>query len=210
MIEVFADISCAFTYVGLLKVIEERDTRRSDQPIHVKAWPLELVNGAPLSGALVAEKVEALRTGVAPDLFVGFDAAAVPATTLPALALGAAGYRHSLELGERVSVALRRALFEEGLDVAEPVVLDRIATAHGIDRATADVGPVHAEWHEGQRRGVEGSPTFFVHGQRFFCPALDIRRERGRLTIEQDELGLEQFLGVALGSPATGSQLGNN
>ena len=72
MIEVFADISCAFTYVGLLRVIEERDTRGSTEPIHAKAWPLELVNGIPLSGALVAEKVHALRAHVAPDLFAGF------------------------------------------------------------------------------------------------------------------------------------------
>ena len=98
-----------------------------------------------------------------------------------------------------MSSALRRALFEDGLDVADPMVLDRVAATHGVERSTADVARVYAEWHEGQRRGVEGSPSFFVHGQRFFCPALDIRRDGERLEIERDEPGLERFLAVALG-----------
>ncbi|MGZ4803623.1 MAG: DsbA family oxidoreductase, partial [Acidimicrobiia bacterium] len=87
MIEVFADISCPFTHVGLRRLIERRDQIGSTAVVHVKAWPLELVNGEPLSGPLVAEKVVALRSQVAPDLFLGFDAERFPSTTLPAMAL---------------------------------------------------------------------------------------------------------------------------
>ncbi len=199
MIEVFGDISCPFTHVGLLRLVERRDQLGSTESIRVKAWPLELVNGEPLSPSLVAKEVAALRAQVAPDRFAGFDPARLPATTLPALALAAAAFRVDLQAGERISLAVRHALFDEGQDVASRVVLEQIATVHGIDLATADEADVVAEWHEGQRRGVEGSPYFFAKQQGFFCPSLDIEHDSGRLQITRDEAGLERFLSVAFG-----------
>ena len=50
-IEVFADVSCPFTHVGLRRLVEHRrQLERDDLRIVVKAWPLELVNGSPLAG----------------------------------------------------------------------------------------------------------------------------------------------------------------
>ncbi|MFZ4518319.1 MAG: disulfide bond formation protein DsbA, partial [Microthrixaceae bacterium] len=69
-IEVFADVSCPFAHVGLRRVVQERDRRgRTDVVLRVRAWPLEVVNGEALDGPHVAEKVDALRAQVAPDLF---------------------------------------------------------------------------------------------------------------------------------------------
>ena len=46
-IEVFADVLCPFTHVGLRAVAEQRARAgRDDVVIRVRAWPLELVNGA--------------------------------------------------------------------------------------------------------------------------------------------------------------------
>ena len=54
-IEVFADIWCPFAHVSLRCVTEARDAAgRSDVAIHVRAWPLELVNGAPMDPAKAA------------------------------------------------------------------------------------------------------------------------------------------------------------
>ncbi len=198
MIEVFADVSCPFTHIGLLRLVTRRDELGSSEAIHVKAWPLELVNGEPLAAALVAEEVAELRAQVAPDLFTGFDPAQFPATSLPAMALAAAAYRHGSGVGERMSLALRDALFEAGRDVSDPEVLTEIGRAHDVEREAGDDATVLDEWREGQQRGVGGSPYFFAADHGFFCPSLEITHVEDRLQIRRDDEALERFLDAAL------------
>src|SRR5262245_27310318 len=91
-IEVYADIVCPFTHVGLRRLSEARHQRGVARPLRVRAWPLEWINGAPLGADLLAREVEALRAQVAPGMFTGFDASVFPLTSIPALGLAAAGY----------------------------------------------------------------------------------------------------------------------
>ena len=85
VIEVYADIWCPFTHVGLRTVVRRRnELGRADVAIRVRSWPLELVNGAPLDADATAAHVEELREQVAPNLFMGFDPNRFPRTTLPA------------------------------------------------------------------------------------------------------------------------------
>jgi predicted DsbA family dithiol-disulfide isomerase len=199
VIEVFADVRCPFTHVGLRRLVERRESEGADFALRVRAWPLELVNGEPLSGELIAEEVEALREQVAPDLFAGFPVRTFPASSLPGLALTAAAYDVDLETGERVALALRQAFFEEGLDVADPEVLDEIAGELGVPAADELVTePVMADWSKGRDRGVIGSPHFFAGGQGWFCPALDISHEDGQLRIVDNGPALDAFLARAL------------
>jgi predicted DsbA family dithiol-disulfide isomerase len=198
VLEVFADVCCPFTHVGLRRFVEQRSNRaRPDVVLRVRAWPLELVNGTPLDPAFVAEEVEELRAQVAADLFVGFDQGAFPASSLPAMALAAAAYEHSDAAGERVSLALRRALFDEGHDVSDPAVLAQVATEAGLDLPQEpDDTSIRADWAEGVERGVQGSPHFFVsdHDDGFFCPSLDIsRNDAGHLTIKSNPQELTSF-----------------
>ena len=198
MIEVFADVLCPFTHVGLRRLLDRRRELGSTAVLRVRAWPLELVNGEPLAAALVAEEIHELREQIAPDLFVGFDATRFPTTALPALALAAAAYRRSPSVGELVSLALRHALFVKGRDIAAADVLADIARAHDVGPATAgDRATVDADWEEGRRRGVEGSPYFFVEDDGFFCPGLDVKRIGERLRIASDPTHFERFLARA-------------
>jgi predicted DsbA family dithiol-disulfide isomerase len=197
VVEVFADVVCPFTHVGLRRVVAERSRRGRDlEGILVRAWPLELVNGEAVSPVLIAEEVAELRRQVAPDLFAGFDPAAFPATALPALRLACRAYRMDARTGEQVSLALRTAVFEEGRDIADAAVLRNIAGRHGVpaERSAGDDEAVRAEWDEGRRRGVIGSPHFFASGQDFFCPSLHITRVDGHLHVRFDEKGLQDFL----------------
>lgn len=194
VVEVFADVGCPFTHVGLVRYVEARTARGGGPRLHVRAWPLELVNGRPLDPGFIAEEVDEIREQVAGDLFTSFRPESFPSTSLPAMSLAAAAYRVDLATGERVSLALRHALFEAGLDVAEPGVLAGVAEAHGLAGADADEAEVIAEWELGQRRGVVGSPHFFTPNGGFFCPALDIRRVDGHLRITADEAGFNAFL----------------
>jgi predicted DsbA family dithiol-disulfide isomerase len=197
VIEVFADVCCPFTHVGLRRLVERRRSlAREDVALRIRAWPLELVNGAPLDPAMIAEEVDELRAQVAPDLFEAFDPAAFPPTSMPALQLAAAAYDASLATGEQVSLALRTALFEHGRDIAAPAVLAEVAREAGLTGPAASQERVRADWAAGRARGVVGSPHFFVGEDQdgFFCPTLDISRVDGHLRITMDEAGIEEFL----------------
>jgi len=201
VIEVYGDIWCPFTHVGLRLIADRRrDRGRTDAPIHVRAWPLELVNGVPLDPIRARDHARELREQVAPDMFRGIPLFTFPATTLPALGLAASAYTTGDEIGERVSFALRHALFEEGLDISDRGVLRDIAGAHGLSEPTdLDRAMVLEEWHEGQRRGVRGSPHFFCGGRDVFCPSLDISRDPDEhLLVTRDLTSLDSFLDICL------------
>jgi predicted DsbA family dithiol-disulfide isomerase len=194
-VEVFADVWCPFTHVGLRRFVQERTERGRSIMLRVRAWPLELINGKPLDAGFVAEEVDEIRAQVAPDLFAGFDRSTFPTTTLPALRLTAAAHRRAPALGETVALELRTRLFEQGEDIGAPEVLAEVADAHGLpdDDATA-IGAVEQDWEEGRARGVVGSPHFFTPSGGFFCPALDVHRVEGHLRITADPDGFDRFL----------------
>lgn len=196
VIEVFAELTCPFTHVGLRRFVAERDARgRIDVVLRVRAWPLELVNGEPLDPTFVAGEVAALRREVAPDLFAGFDPSTFPATSLPAFALANAAYRESDARGEAVSLALRDLLFEQGRDLTDPDVLHDLAARHGLTVTDEDRVAAGADHAEGIERGVSGSPHFFTPVGTFFCPALEITHDdQGQMQVRPDPAGFDTFV----------------
>jgi predicted DsbA family dithiol-disulfide isomerase len=200
VIEVFADVGCPFAHVGLRRLYEQRQRRGSRVPLVVRAWPLELVNGAPLDADVIAEEVAALRAQVAPDLFTGFVPSRFPATSLPALALTAGAYAAGTEVGTRVALALRWALFEEGRDISTIDVLLDVAGSAGIGLPhSGEQDRVLDDLAEGRAKGVIGSPHFFVGDAGFFCPMLDISHDDHRLHIAGDPAAFDELIGAAFG-----------
>lgn len=181
VVEVFAEVGCPFTHVVLRRFAAERKARgrAGDLVLRVKAWPLELVNGQPMSAAAVALEVAAIRAQVEPAMFSGFAASSFPRSTVAAMALTSAAATADLATGERVALELRDRLFERGEDVSSNRVLFEVATAHGLPVPPADPDQVDrvavdAEHTEGSSRDVQGSPHFFVGDRDFFCPGLKI------------------------------------
>lgn len=196
-LEVYADVWCPFAHVGLRAARVVRDQRATRPvPMVIRAWPLELVNGVAMDPTKTAEHVRELREQVAPELFVGFDQANFPSTSLPALALAARAYRVDESTGEAVSFALRDALFELGQDIADRGVLEELGGRFGVDLGPErDLDAVHEDWRSGQARGVKGSPHFFCANSNAFCPALDIERDaQGHLQLRRASSQLEAFL----------------
>jgi predicted DsbA family dithiol-disulfide isomerase len=199
VIEVFADILCPFTHVGLRQLAAWRDRRGSHRRLRVLAWPLEWVNGAPLDPALVGREIAALRAQVAPDAFGGFDPERFPRSSVAALALASAAYATGGDrLGEQVSLELRDALFEGGVDVSDPGVLAAIAESNGITADLSDPTAVRAEYEQGRRRGVVGSPYFIVGGTGWFCPALRIAHDADGFDVRFDAERFAAFASDAL------------
>ncbi len=195
VVEVFADIVCPFTHVGLHRLVERRRQLGADFQIRVRAWPLELVNGAPFEPGPVADKVAALRASVAPELFRAFEPAHFPYTSLPALAVAATAYRKDIATGERASLLLRDALFEDGLDISCHCTLQRIAASLGLHVPLDAEQDVIDDWHDGRRRGVLGSPHFFVGGHDWFCPVLHIEHpDTGGLAVSFDVAAFDDFV----------------
>jgi predicted DsbA family dithiol-disulfide isomerase len=200
-VEMFADISCPFAYVGLNRMLRARDERGADTQLRVRAWPLEWINGRQLDPNVVAAEIVALRRAAAPELFSGFDPARLPSSTIRALGLAGAAYRCDTSIGERVSMRLREALFEEGRDVGDPDELVVIGREFGIElpgRAAAEA-TVLADWEAGRDRGVRGSPHFFVGARSWFCPSLRIRHEGDDFDIAVNTGSLDDFYAAALG-----------
>ncbi len=199
-IEVFADILCPFTHVGLHTLIDRRTERGLSEPrLRIRAWPLELVNGAPLDRHHIAAEITALRDSVRPDLFAGFSVDSFPQTSMAAFALTAAADRTDDPVViEEVGMALRHAVFEEGIDIGAPDLVAPIAARFNLEPLDAESADavVRADWDEGKRRGVVGSPHFFTDdGGSWFCPGLDISRDsRGDFVIAWKK-GTENFVG---------------
>jgi predicted DsbA family dithiol-disulfide isomerase len=196
VVEVFAEIGCPFTHVGLIRFVDQRRRRGTDEPrLRVRSWPLEFVNGSPLAADFIAEEIEELKEQVSPELFAGFDAGAFPSTSLPGFALAAAAYDRDLATGEAVSLELRHRLFERGEDVSDPDVLEAVAAAQGLtDVDLTEIRAAHADHEEGRSREVIGSPHFFTPGGGFFCPALAIERVDDHLHITADPVGFDRFI----------------
>ncbi len=198
-IEVFADIACPFAHVGFRRFVAERTARsREDVQLHVRAWSLELVNGKPLEGAAVAGKVEALRDSVAPDLFRGFDADTFPRTSTLALRVAHGAYAQSIAEGERLSLLLRTALFEDGRDISDRAVLRDLWPDADASVESTDPGPEVADWKDGKARGVTGSPHFFIDQDDFFCPSMTISHQGSDVDIRFDDQRFDQFIDRAL------------
>jgi predicted DsbA family dithiol-disulfide isomerase len=195
-VEVFADITCPFTHVGLKRVVEHLGKVSDDVEVIVRAWPLEWVNGKPLVAELVKMKAGILDEQLGLSNFGGLDIEKWPDTTIPALNLAAAAYEKDADTGLAVSMELRVALFEEEKDIADPEVLAEIAARHGLEPPAAEATEaVTADYEAGKEMGVIGSPHFFSRGKDFFCPALDIGHDdSGGLIARFDPVGLQSFL----------------
>lgn len=194
-IEVYADITCPFTHVGLKRVMEHVSAMSEPAEVIVRAWPLEWVNGAPLDADTVLVKAKALTDQLGVDDFAGLRADAWPDSTIPALNLAASAYERDAATGLAVSLDLRAALFERGDDIGDPDVLARIASAHDLGSPMTDTSAaVQADYDGGLARGVKGSPHFFVASGDFFCPALDLGHDAdGHLTARFDADMLADF-----------------
>jgi predicted DsbA family dithiol-disulfide isomerase len=204
VIEVFADICCPFAHVGL-RAAESLRSRlgRDDVVIRVRAWPLELVNGAPPDPRITRNQADELRRQIAPDLFCHLDVDRFPHSTLEALALANRAHRIDPEVGERVSFALRDALFEEGQDLSDPAVLEWLARDLGVVMPDdSDHAAVLEDWRVGRRMGVLGSPHFVCDDVDVFSPSFDIIGGGGRaMSINREASRLSEFLERCLGNP---------
>ena len=196
MLEIYADLWCPFAHLGLRAAARLRDELNPGDPLVIRAWPLELVNGIALDATKTKTNVDALQASVAPELFLGFKARVMPNSTLQALALVESANDLDPVLGERIGLGLRNLLFEHGIKIDNPELLEGIAQQNGLRESVInDTDRVIQRWSEGVARGVKGSPHFFFGETNLFCPLLDLsRNDQGALRVSEDIERLSEFL----------------
>ncbi len=143
--------------------------------------------------AKTARHVDDLKQQLGLALFRGFSPDNFPTTTLSALAFVAAAYR--IDRGEEASFRVREALWEQGRNIGDESVVAELAAAFEVVVTDADRQTVIDDWHDGQARGVKGSPHFFCGNRNEFCPSLAMASDAdGHLTVKPDPHRLEEFL----------------
>ena len=102
--------------------------------------------------------------------------------------------------GEAISLALRDALFEEGIDISRLDVLSNISKALDVDPFdVSDELSILTDWHEGVARGVKGSPHFFCGDSDAYCPSLDIDKDgSGNLEVSRNLEALDALFAECL------------
>lgn len=216
MVTIWSDVSCPWSTVAIHRLRAARGDL--DVEFDLRAWPLELVNGAGAAREFVVQEVGVL-SGVEPDLFGAYQADTWPSTFLPALELVAAARRvHGLRAAEDVDYALRLAFFRDGVDVSIRAGLERALELAGGLGGVADPQAVLAEWDSGAPRAdvladyrrsgqipVEGSPhVFWPDGTSTVNPGISgLESVRGIPRIgssDPDEPG--RLLRARVGSPS--------
>jgi hypothetical protein len=150
-------------------------------PVAWRCWPLELVNERGTPWESLSQEIPVLAQ-LEPDHFSAPRRQTWPSTLLPAMeALKVAGELGGPSAADRFDEAARRAFFLDRRDLSLRPTLADLAAATGLDRAdflNAFDGGGHrrsvvADWQEGRRRGVEGSPhAFLPDGTAVFNPGI--------------------------------------
>lgn len=199
-VEVFADVLCPFAHAAIHLVLDRRPDDADGHRLHVRAWPLEIINGGPTDPGLIAHEVDQLRDTVVPTLFTGFDRDRLTKSALPALAVAAAAYRKGPAVGEAVSLELRRRLWEHGEDVSDPAVLAEISGQHDVRVADDDRASIERDLTDGETRRVKGSPHFFAGGLSVFCPPFTVSTDDGdEIEITPEPERFDEFTAAAFG-----------
>ena len=180
MLTVFSDLHCPWAYVFSIRLRRAR-AGVGQPPVAWRCWPLELVNERGTPWDSLSQEIPVL-TQLEPDHFAPPRRETWPSTLLPAMeALKVAGELGGPQAADRFDEVARRAFFLDRRDLSiRPTLLD-LAAGAGLDREAFQVAfdggghrrGVIADWQEGQRRGVEGSPhAFLPDGSAVFNPGI--------------------------------------
>ena len=180
MLTVFSDLHCPWAYVFSIRLRRAR-AGVGQPPVAWRCWPLELVNERGTPWDSLSLEIPVL-TQLEPDHFAPPRRETWPSTLLPAMeALKVVGELGGPQAADRFDEVARRAFFLDRRDLSiRPTLLD-LAAGAGLDREAFQVAfdggghrrGVIADWQEGRRRGVEGSPhAFLPDGSAVFNPGI--------------------------------------
>jgi predicted DsbA family dithiol-disulfide isomerase len=173
-VEIVLDVICAASYLAFVRLERAIERMRADGgKVEVVVRPFLLAPGADFDGKpllevltlkfgehVVAETQQAATDAVRDGVTLDYERA-VAADTFEAhrlIASAAAG-----GLTEPMVERLFRAHFTDGLNLADPAVLERLAAEIGVERNDAAADAVHAELVSVRGRGIRSVPWISVN-----------------------------------------------
>jgi len=120
---------------------------------------------------------------------------------LPALTLAAAEYGHDVRTGEAVSMALRRALFEDGRDIPDDRLLRPVAASWDLEGVDKRLLGRPFGWGLRERARCPGVTALLLRRHGCVLPTLDIERAPvGHLLLARNRERLNAFLDICSSS----------
>jgi predicted DsbA family dithiol-disulfide isomerase len=168
-VEIVLDVICAASYIAFVRLKRAIEKTRADGvTVEVAVKPFRLApdadfDGKPLLDVLtakfgqhvVAETRQAAADAARDGVTLAYERA-VAADTFEAHRLIASAAARGL--AEPMVERLFRAHFTDGLNIADPGTLERLATEIGVDRNDAARDEVHAELVSVGERGIRSVP----------------------------------------------------
>ena len=174
IVVLFSDVGCPWATLAVHRLLTTRQRLGLDGAVHIdhRAFPLEVVNGAPTPKRTLDAEIPVVGAAATDFGFAVWqaDPSEWPVTTLLALEAVEAAKEQSMAASEQLDYALRRAFFAESRCISVPeVIIDvaRSCPAVDADRLAADLesGRFRSRMLEHHRRHhdeVNGSPHVFL------------------------------------------------
>jgi predicted DsbA family dithiol-disulfide isomerase len=170
-VTVILDVACVWSYLGFTRLRRAVSRYRDGTgDVEITIRPFQVEPDAPAAGEPMAEhlrqvfgpsaeqrKAHVAALGAREGLRFDFDRA-VRTNTFEAHRLIAAAGKQGR--AEQMTERLFRAHFTDGLNIADPAVLRRLAEEVGVVPSDTNSAAVHAEIARVRRSGVTGVPVF--------------------------------------------------
>lgn len=184
-IDLYTEATCPWCIVGQHRLDKVLNEQFPDLTVNIRHHPVLLLPDAPTEGLVIADLLrsrygvtdpkasfarpegEARASGL--DLDLSRQPKAYPTQAAHALILAA----HERGTEHPLAVAISRAYFLDGANIADPAVLADIAVDHGYDRDEAVAIATSPEWRarveaeaaRSSARGVRSVPHFILGGR---------------------------------------------
>ncbi len=180
-LEFWADYICPWAYVSRVRIDPLIKEYKHDVNLEIKALPLEWVNGVPTSRESLEAEWWIAAVHDQRAVFGVYRDSSFPNTAIPAFRAAKAALIQSYDKFLEFDLQVRRAMFQEGIDISRIEVLLSIANRVGLNvdsfkrymDSEESLEAVRQDYKQSQERlDPQGSPSFVLpNGKQLYNPA---------------------------------------
>ena len=180
-LEFWADYICPWAYVARVRIDPLIKEYKNSVKLEIKALPLEWVNGVPTSRESLEAEWWVAAVHDRRAVFGLYRDNTFPNTAIPVFRAGKAALLQSYDKFLEFDLQVRRALFQDGMDISKVDVLLSIASRVGLDLdrfrkymdSEESLEAVKQDYEQGREKlDPQGSPSFVLpNGKQLYNPA---------------------------------------
>ena len=180
-LEFWADYICPWAYVARVRIDPLIKEYKNSVKLEIKALPLEWVNGVPTSRESLEAEWWVAAVHDRRAVFGLYRDNTFPNTAIPVFRAGKAVLSQSYDKFLEFDLQVRRALFQDGMDISKVDVLLSIASRVGLDLdrfrkymdSEESLEAVKQDYEQGREKlDPQGSHSFVLpNGKHLYNPA---------------------------------------